>query len=167
MLVDRRVVSSWQSARWWGTAAEFTDVQRRHRLRDSKRFQAVRRHGRSWAHPIVVLCALPNDLEYSRIGFTAGKRIGNAVQRNWAKRRMREAVRMQMAEVMDGWDMVFIARSPLRRANFAQIQRACLVLLKRAKLYRPPAKGFAKQVEGIHTVSDSRLPEGDFPPIVT
>jgi ribonuclease P protein component len=46
-----------------------------------------------------------------RIGFTATKRIGGAVERNRAKRRLREAVRLLLPEhARPGCDYVFIAR---------------------------------------------------------
>ncbi len=47
-----------------------------------------------------------------RIGFTATKRIGGAVQRNRAKRRLREAARyLAPLHVEAGCDYVFIARA--------------------------------------------------------
>jgi ribonuclease P protein component len=46
-----------------------------------------------------------------RVGFTATKRIGNAVMRNRAKRRLREAARLLLPDLgRAGCDYVFIAR---------------------------------------------------------
>jgi ribonuclease P protein component len=46
-----------------------------------------------------------------RVGFTATRRIGGAVQRNRAKRRLREAVRQILPDLAHpGFDYVFIAR---------------------------------------------------------
>ncbi len=48
---------------------------------------------------------------FIRVGFTATKRIGNAVERNRAKRRLREAARLLLPELArPGCDYVFIAR---------------------------------------------------------
>ncbi len=52
-----------------------------------------------------------DDQSLVRAGFTATKRIGGAVQRNRAKRRMREAARLLLPEFgRPGFDYVFIAR---------------------------------------------------------
>src|SRR4030042_938131 len=57
-------------------------MESRFRLRENERFQRVRAEGRSWSHLLLVLCALPNGLEYSRFGLSVSKRVGRAVGRN-------------------------------------------------------------------------------------
>jgi len=105
-------------------------------LRSNKQFQRVRREGRSWAHPLLVLCALPNDLEHSRFGFSASHWVGNAVVRNRAKRLMREATRLRQGDIEEGWDLVFIARNSIRGVSFTQVDQAVRQLLRRAGLLR-------------------------------
>jgi ribonuclease P protein component len=111
-------------------------MQRRYRLVQSKRFQQVYREGRSLVHPLLVLRALDNGLPYSRYGFVAGKRVGGAVVRNGVKRKMREAMRMRIADVPPGWDVILIARAPIVRASFWSIGEALDGLLPR--LHRLP-----------------------------
>ncbi len=55
----------------------------------------------------------------SRLAFVAGRSVGNAVVRNRAKRRLREAVRM--ARVPDGWDLVISARAGTVTEPFDQL----------------------------------------------
>jgi ribonuclease P protein component len=111
-------------------------VRRQYRLRANADFQRIRRQGRTLALPLLVMAALPNDLEHSRIGFVVGRRIGKAVVRNRIKRRMRESVRARIErdEIAAGWDVVFIARHPMGDASFHQVDEAIGLLLRRAGL---------------------------------
>jgi ribonuclease P protein component len=125
-------------------------VKRRYRLTDKERFRQVRQTGASHAHPLLVLCVLPNDQALSRCGFTVSRRIGNAVERNRARRRMSEAVRLSWDLVRPGWDLVWIARPAIHAADFSTIQEACIQLLRRAHLL-----GFATEV------TESDRPNGE------
>lgn len=109
-------------------------------LKTSQDFQRVRREGRSWAHPLVVLIACPNGQAESRAGITAGKTVGNAVARNRAKRRLRAAARLAEAQIRPGWDVVLIARPPLVKAKWLEVTEALAQLLRRAKLTRGSEK---------------------------
>ncbi len=56
--------------------------------------------------------AEPADSGGIRLGFTATRKVGNAVIRNRAKRRLREAAHLLIpAHGIDGHDYVFIARA--------------------------------------------------------
>lgn len=109
-------------------------MEKTYRLRKSEQFQKVRNEGQSWSNPWLVLCALRNGLPYSRFGFTASRHLGPAVARNRARRLMREAVRLRREALSPGWDLVLIARSPLREASFHEVNQAVEQLLKRARL---------------------------------
>ena len=111
-------------------------MKKRFRLRKNSDFQRVYEKGRSWAHPLLVLYALRNDLGYSRFGFSVSKRVGGAVVRNRARRLMREAIRFRQAMIADGWDVIIIARQPVREVNFHQVDRAVEQLLRRARLLK-------------------------------
>lgn len=113
-------------------------MRKENRLRASADYQRIRREGRSVRHPLLVLAFLPNEQEHSRFGFTIAKRIGNSVKRNRLKRQMREAVRLRLKEgmVAAGWDVVLIARHPIRGASYQQVDGAIGLLLRRAGLAR-------------------------------
>lgn len=88
------------------------------RLRRARDFQAVYRRGRSQANTFLVLYARQNRSEFVRIGYSIGKKVGGAVQRNRAKRRMREICRAALPGIRRGFDLIFVGRAPMRDADF-------------------------------------------------
>lgn len=118
-------------------------MRKRYRLRTDAQFRRVRSEGRSWAHPLLVLYALPNDEGVTHVGFSVGKRIGKAATRNRVKRLLREAVRLQFANVKPGYDLVFIARAPVATATFRDVAAVVDQLLRRSRLKVPAGTGEA------------------------
>lgn len=85
---------------------------------------------------MLVLNACPNDSQTSRFGFTVSKRIGNAVERNRLRRRLKAAV--ASASVNCGWDVVVIARQRARHTDYHVLQESLDRLLLRANLVTRP-----------------------------
>lgn len=103
------------------------------RLRSSSDMERVRREGKSYAHPLTVLVVCPQPKPSApRVGVVAGRSVGGAVQRNRAKRLLREAIRIHAESVKEGWDFLLIARAPLTTVKLAQAQAAVNQLLHRA-----------------------------------
>ncbi|WP_051212908.1 ribonuclease P protein component [Rubritepida flocculans] len=95
------------------------------RLKRRAEFLRAAREGAKVARGALLLQALPRQDSATRLGFTATKKIGNAVTRNRAKRRLRAAARLALAaEPAPGWDLVLIAREQTARCPFAEIARA-------------------------------------------
>lgn len=59
----------------------------------------------------------------SRVGLTAGRVLGNAVERNRIKRRMRQAIRQAQTELTASVDVVLHPRRTVLEAEFSQIER--------------------------------------------
>jgi ribonuclease P protein component len=109
-------------------------VQRKFRLTRSDDFKRVRRTGKSYAHPLVVLITQACEGPRLRVGVAAGQTVGNAVRRNRAKRLLREAMRPLLPVLVPGWDVVLIARPGMLGASLEDTRRALAELLRRASL---------------------------------
>ena len=55
-----------------------------------------------------------------RVAFIAGKKLGNAVWRNSAKRRMREACR-SVGGPFSGYDVAFVARKRVTESSYNEL----------------------------------------------
>ncbi len=109
-------------------------MQRKFRLTRSEDFKRVRRSGRSFAHPLLVLVVQSCEEGQLHVGVAASRGIGSAVQRNRAKRLLREAVRTLLPSIAPGWEMLLIARPPLLSCKTPEVREALLTLLRRAEL---------------------------------
>lgn len=94
------------------------------RLKTRSQFLAVAATRRKWAADGLVLQARPraDGTAHIGIGFTATKKIGNAVVRNRARRRLKEAARMALGRTgVAGWDYVAVARAATPDIPFVRL----------------------------------------------
>lgn len=112
-------------------------MKRAYRLRRPDQFARVRREGRTFSHPFLLLNVAANRRKQTRCGFVVGKRIGAAVQRNRARRRVREAVRLVFEHIAPGVDLVFVVRTgEIAELPFTHVQAVVEGLVRRAGLWR-------------------------------
>ncbi len=109
-------------------------MQRKFRLTRSEDFKRVRRSGKSYAHPLLVLVVQSADEGQLHVGVAASRGMGSAVQRNRAKRLLREAVRTLLPSIAPGREILLIARPPLLACKTPEVREALQTLLRRAEL---------------------------------
>jgi len=72
--------------------------------------------------PAFVLQLYPRDDGAIGVGFTASRRVGNAVRRNRARRRLREIARLHLpSHGLAGHDHVLVARRSAVDRSFARM----------------------------------------------
>ena len=95
-------------------------------------FSLILEKGDSQVGRLVVMKTLANGLGVARYGLVASKKVGNAVIRNRARRRLREI--LGKLELEPGWDMVIIVRRAMAAAGYGDIDRELRMLLAKGRL---------------------------------
>lgn len=76
-----------------------------------------------------------SEAQTIRVGFTASKKVGGAVVRNRARRRLKALAREVIAnEAAPGYDYVVIARAETATRDFADLRKDLRFALKRLRL---------------------------------
>jgi ribonuclease P protein component len=117
-------------------------LRRGQRLTSSALFRETLDHGHVFgAGCFVLFCRFTGTPGSPRVGFFAGRRLGGAVQRNLAKRRLREAYRrLQGGISQEGVRLVFQARRDAARRPFLEVVDEMERVMRRAGVARrgPP-----------------------------
>ena len=124
------------------------------RLKRRAEFLRVAASRRKWATPGLILQAAPAEPQAEsaagseiraadiRVGFTCSKKVGNAVARNRAKRRLRAAAREVIAlEAQPAHDYVLIGRTETLRRPYALLLQDLRTALKRVGTQAKPDSG--------------------------
>ena len=92
-------------------------------LKLNKDFKRLYYRGKCIPCHNVVVYAQKNKLEKTRVGLTCGKSVGGAVERNRAKRLMRESFRILSPRITDSFDIVIVARSRISGKKCDEVLR--------------------------------------------
>ncbi|WP_018249404.1 ribonuclease P protein component [Orenia marismortui] len=106
------------------------------KLKKTYEFKRVYKYGNSIADRFVVLYVLRNNSQERKVGYSVSKKIGKAVVRNKVKRLFREAYRNNKYKLINGIDIVLIARKPIVSASYQQINKSLNYLFKKSKIIK-------------------------------
>lgn len=105
-------------------------------LRRNSDFSSIYKKGKSVGDRFVVVFSRKNNLPYNRIAFLASKKVGNSVERNRARRLMKENYRIWKGEIKEGYDMIFIARSTINGQKAFDVGKSMKRALHKAKMFQ-------------------------------
>ena len=106
-------------------------LRKAERLRERGEFLATQRNGERASSRRFVVYARQTDRSHSRIGLTVSTKVGNAVVRNWWKRRLREIFRRNKREYPPGFDFVVIVKASAEQAELEILEQELLDVLNR------------------------------------
>ena len=93
-------------------------------LKENYAFRRLYAKGKSAATPLLVVYFRRNGRAGNRLGLTVGTKVGKAVTRNQIRRRLREIYRLSSPRLIDGVDMVIVARAKCVNAKYSAIEKA-------------------------------------------
>ena len=116
-------------------------LNRTYSLKRHKEFRFTYRTGRQVGGGSFVLVTARNRKGKVQVGFSVSKKIGNSVQRNRAKRRLKACFSPLLPAVKSGYNLIFIARSAALTAPFLAMQKSMVSALIRAGVYEEVKAG--------------------------
>ena len=103
-------------------------------LKQNHEFRRLYGKGKSAVSPYFVIYCRKTRRPVSRLGITTGVKLGNAVKRNRARRRIRELYRTHEGELLPGFDIVVVARSRVIYGRYSELERSFYQQMKKLGL---------------------------------
>lgn len=97
-------------------------------------FQRVYKKGKSYANKYLIMYVMKQGTQKNRIGISVSKKVGNSVVRHRITRLIRESYRLNEEKIVDGLDIVVIARPGAKERNFFDIESALIHLCRLHKI---------------------------------
>lgn len=105
------------------------------RIRKKKDFEIIFKNGQGFKNRFLALKTIKNNLPESRFGFVISKKISpKAVVRNKIRRRISEAIRLDLEKIKKGLDIMLIAFPGIEKNNFSETKELVENIFEKAKL---------------------------------
>ena len=98
-------------------------------LKQNHEFRRLYSKGKSAVSPYFAIYCRKTKRPNSRLGITTGLKLGNAVKRNRARRRIRELYRTNESRLLPGYDIVVVARTRVIYGSYGELERGMKALL--------------------------------------
>lgn len=106
-------------------------------LKKNHEFRRLYNKGKSAISPFFAIYCRKTGRPYSRLGITVGVKLGNAVKRNYVRRRIRALYRTNEEGFLPGYDIVVVARTRALAGRYVELERGFLQSMKKLGLTAP------------------------------
>ena len=106
-------------------------------LKQNHEFRRLYNKGKSAVSPYFVIYCRRTGRPVNRLGITTGVKLGNAVKRNRARRRIRELYRTHEGELLTGYDIVIVARTRAIYGQYGELRHSFRQQVKKLGLFAP------------------------------
>ncbi len=103
-------------------------------LKENHEFRRLYHKGASAVGGGMVVYCRKNRLGRNRLGLTASTKLGHAVVRNRARRRLREVYRLNTPAMKQGYDIILVARKRTLTASWKELNATFLKLCQKLDL---------------------------------
>ena len=106
-------------------------------LKQNHEFRRLYSKGKSAVSPYFAIYCRKTNRPFSRLGITTGVKLGNAVKRNFVRRRIRELYRTNEENFLPGYDIVVVARTRAIFGRYADLERSFIQQMKKLGILPP------------------------------
>ena len=106
-------------------------------LKQNHEFRRLYNKGKSAVSPYFAVYCRKTNRPISRLGITTGVKLGHAVKRNFARRRIRALYRTNEERLAPGYDIVVVARARTITGKYADLEKSFRQLMKKLGLLLP------------------------------
>ena len=111
-------------------------MKRAFTLKKNHEFRRMYQKGASAVSGQMVMYCRKNRLGHNRLGITASVKLGHAVVRNRARRRLREVYRINADKLSQGWDIILVARGKTTTASWKELNDSFFRLCRKLELLK-------------------------------
>lgn len=103
-------------------------------IKENYEFRRLYQKGKSAVGSGMVIYCRRNKLGRNRIGLTASTKLGHAVVRNRARRRLREVYRLNSGQLKQGYDLILVARGRTATVSWKELNETFCRLCRKLEL---------------------------------
>ena len=103
-------------------------------LKENHEFRRLYQKGASAVSGCMVVYCRKNKLGHNRLGITVSVKLGHAVVRNRARRRLREVYRLNGGALKQGYDIILVARTRTVKVSWQELNDTFMKLCRKLEL---------------------------------